>query len=167
MTLLIDAFNLIYKFPDLEENMAHGQLVEARQGLLNRLLNLCQRWKKPLEIHCFFDGKKNKGSEVRRENLKQIQIYFSHDLSADHLIKEYIRTYPRPGALQVVSSDKDVLEAARKHKCVRKTSEEFAAWVNEVLEARPVKPEKSENPTVGADDVAYWEKLFREKNRGG
>lgn len=163
MTLLIDAFNLIYKFPELEENMYRGQLAQARQGLLARLQQLQKRWKKPLEIHCFFDGKKQKGSEVRREVVHGLQIYYSHDLSADHLIKEYVRTYPRPGALNVISSDKEVLENARKFKCQRKTSEEFAAWVGEVLSARPTKPEKDENLRLSAEDVAYWERMFKQR----
>lgn len=163
MTLLLDAFNLIYKFPDLEENMARGQLVEARQGLLARLQLLQKRWKKPLEIHCFFDGKKNRGVDVRREFSHGMQLYYSHDLSADHLIKEYIKTYPRPGALNIVSTDKEILEFARKHKCQRKTSEEFAAWVNEVLGAKPEKPEKDENPRLSQDEVAYWEAMFKNK----
>ena len=163
MTLLIDAFNLIYKFPELEENMYRGQLAEARLGLLTRLQKLQKRWKKPLEIHCFFDGKKQKGSEVRREVVQGIQIYYSHDLSADHLIKEYVQTYPRPGALNVISSDKEVQENARKHKCQRKTSEEFAAWVGDVLDASPERPEKDENPRLSAEDVDYWKKMFEDR----
>lgn len=165
MTLLIDAFNLIYKFPELEERMYRGQLAEARLGLLDILQRLQRRWKKPLEIHCFFDGKKLRGSEVRREIVNELQIYYSHDLSADHLIKEYVRTYPRPGALNVISSDKEVLEFARKFKCQRKTSEEFAAWVGEVLGAKPAKPEKSENPQMSPEDLAYWEDLFKNRDR--
>ncbi|MDY6970645.1 MAG: NYN domain-containing protein, partial [Spirochaetota bacterium] len=37
MAFLIDGFNLIYKFPQLEELMYQDRLVDARVGLLNKL----------------------------------------------------------------------------------------------------------------------------------
>ena len=51
---LIDGFNLIYKFPDLEEKMLRGQLDDARAGLLDRLKEY-QRIKKA-RIRVVFDG---------------------------------------------------------------------------------------------------------------
>ena len=38
MVLLIDGFNLMYKFPDLEEKMLLGQLNEAQPQFVNEPL---------------------------------------------------------------------------------------------------------------------------------
>lgn len=164
MTILIDAFNLIYKFPELEEHMYRGQLVEARRGLLERMVRVRSAWKRPLEIHLFFDGKKKSGDETRRETQGGMQIYFSCDLSADHLIKEFIKRSPNPGQLTVVSSDKDILFVARGHRCQLKTSEEFAAWVEGLLQPRTLPgPEKSEDPALAPEEVGDWLRMFRER----
>ena len=37
MAILIDGFNLIYKFPDLEALMYEERLNDARKGLLSKL----------------------------------------------------------------------------------------------------------------------------------
>ncbi len=163
MTLLIDAFNLIYKFPELEERMYRGQLTEARRGLLELLLRLRSVWGRPLVVHVFFDGKKKSGDETRREAVSGMETYFSCDLSADHLIKEYIKRSPSPGELTVVSSDKDVLLFARKHRCRFRTSEDFAAWADSVLQPKtePV-PEKSDRPQLSEGEVDEWLRLFNE-----
>ena len=90
MILLIDGFNLIYKFPELETLMYESKLNLAREGLL-KLLNQYKTKRGNTVIHVFFDGKKDKGSEVRRDEYGSIKVYFSHDVSADLLIKEYIK----------------------------------------------------------------------------
>ena len=163
MTLLIDAFNLIYKFPELEEHMYRGELVEARRGLLQRLLRLRAGWKKPIELHVFFDGKKKSGDETRRETVNEIHTYFSCDLSADHLIKEYVKRAASPGHLTVVTSDKDILYFAKRHRCQSKTSEEFALWFDSVVApAADPGPEKAESPELSPGEVDGWMRLFRE-----
>ena len=163
MILLVDAFNLIYKFPELEERMYRGELVEARRGLLERLIRLRSIWKKPIELHVFFDGKKKSGDETRRETVNDIQTYFGCDMSADHLIKEFIKRSPSPGHLTVVTSDKDVLFFAKKHRCLSRTSEDFAAWFASVV-APPAdpEPEKSAAPDLTAGEVNEWMRLFRD-----
>lgn len=166
MTLLIDAFNVLYKLPDLEEHMHRGQLVEARRGLLELLIGVRKRWKKKLEFHLFFDGKKKPGDEIRQETVSDFQIYYSHDLSADHLIKEYIKHCHSPGEIQVVSSDKDILLFARQHRCHVQTSEDFASWVNGVLtEPKTPEPEKETDPQLSTGELDYWMKLFGKGKR--
>src|SRR5512137_227387 len=103
MVLLIDGFNLMYKFPDLEEKMLRGQLNDARAGLLDRLKEF-QKIKKS-QIRVVFDGKKNPSHNVRSERIGTIDVYYSLDYSADFLIKEFIKKDPNPKMSTVVTSD--------------------------------------------------------------
>lgn len=164
MILLIDAFNLIYKFPELEEQMHRGELVQARRGLLALLLRFKAAWKKPLAFHVFFDGKKKSGDETRRETVSGLETYFSADLSADHLIKEFVNRAASTGEIMVVTSDKDILHHVKKHRCQTRTSEEFAKWVEETLEPLPeVTPEKDPSAKLSAAEVDEWLQMFRER----
>lgn len=165
MILLIDAFNLMYKFDDLESAMHNRELITARRGLEARFRQFRTRHKKnPPEVHLFFDGKQKPGDETRREKRSGLHIYFSHDLSADHLIKEFIKRSPQPGNLTVVTSDKDIIDFARRHKVVRKTSEEFASEINALLNATVnLDQTKDTDPKVSDEDVSFWLKAFKRK----
>lgn len=183
MIVLVDAFNLIYKFPELEEAMARGELEAAMDGLLARLKKLKRAYEqgkpetkaraksrqKPksrqLVLHVFFDGKRKRGDETRRLKFEGMELYYSHDLSADHLIMEFIQRNPAPGDLLIVSTDKKVRECARIHRCQRQTSEEFAEFYEStVTETPPQDADETEiDPGVSADEVAYWQEMFRKK----
>lgn len=162
MVLVIDAFNAIYKFEDLEEHMHRGQLESAMVGFTQKMAALKNAWKKPLEIHIFFDGKKKKGDETDREMVAGLRCYYSHDQSADHQIKQFLIACPSPGEVRTVSSDKQVQHFAKKSRSHVQSSEDFAKWVEEVL-ARPTHdPEaKKEDPSMTARDMAYWMEMFK------
>jgi hypothetical protein len=65
----------------------------------------------------------------------------------------------------VVTSDKDIIFYVNRFKAKVKTSEEFAALLNETrqkwLEAQT--PEKDDNPIVSRDEIAFWESVFKRK----
>ena len=166
MIYLLDAFNLIYKFPELEENMYRGELVEARRGLLKKMKELRGRLKKPPEIHLFFDGKRKSGDSIQNEKISEMFVYYSHEESADFQIKEYVNACPSPGEVLVVSSDKDIIQHVKKHRCHSKTSEEFAEWVNRELSPPENKePEKDANPKVSENEVGFWMEMFRKDKK--
>ncbi len=190
MIYLVDAFNLIYKFPELEEHMARGQLPEAMNGITELLAQYKQsresatnkpRSAKPgggksktrrrqiaTELHLFFDGKRKRGDETRRSTHAGMQLYYSQDLSADHLIREFIGRHPTPADITVVSTDKQIREFARLHKCKRVLSEEFA---EAVLGAIEEKEGQQEGERMGDEAVAkpsdpdtdYWLEQFRQR----
>ncbi len=160
MTLLIDAFNVIYKFVDLEEHMAHGRLVDARRGLLELLFQFKKKWKKPLDIHVVFDGRKNKGDATEAEIVSGMKVIYSQDLSADYVIKQFIKHSARPADIRVVTSDKDILGHAKKWKCDRMTSEDFQKWVESILHQAPAADEKPVS-----DDVGYWLGMFKNRKK--
>jgi uncharacterized protein len=168
MILLIDAFNLTYKFPQLEEFMYKGDLAAARRGLLELLNTLQIQWKKPLRIHVFFDGKKMPGDELYREEVSNLKVYYSHDLSADYMIKEFVKNHPNPGEIKVVSSDKDIIWHTKKWKAASETSEEFAKWLTATLAEKSRKTSlqgEISNPIVTSSETAYWERMFQKHSK--
>jgi hypothetical protein len=164
MALLIDGFNLIYKFPDLEEQMYISRLFEARQGLLEKLKEY-QKIKKGI-IRVVFDGKKEPSKELKSETVGKIDVYYSLDYSADFLIKQFIKKDPNPGMTTVVTSDKDIIFYVKRFRAKTMTSEEFAAHYIRTLEehyASP-EPEKENNPELSEDDISFWKKIFGVKS---
>jgi len=163
MAHLIDGFNLIYKFPDLEELMYQRRLSEARKGLLEKLREYVKITGARLQV--VFDGKKEKSLGITSENFGAIDVFYSQDYSADFLIKQFVKKDVNPRMTTVVTSDKDIIFFVNRFKAKVKTSEEFAEHLNETVqkwrEARI--PEKEEDPEVTEDEVAFWERMFRSR----
>jgi uncharacterized protein len=167
MSLLIDGFNLIYKFPELESMMYYGQLNPARAGLLEKLREY-QKIKKAA-IRVVFDGKKDKSLETASEKIGKIDLYYSLDYSADFLIKQFIKKDVNPGMTTVVTSDKDIIFYINRFGAKNITSEKFSEMVNSTIEEfwKEKELEKiisiKENPTITEEEISYWQKLLRKK----
>ena len=169
VSLLIDGFNLIYKFPDLEAMMYYSQLNSARAGLLDKLREY-QNIKK-ITIRVVFDGKKDKSVETVREKVGKIDVYYSLDYSADHLIKQFIKKDVNPKMTTVVTSDKDIIFYINRFGAKNITSEKFADIMNaaqleflEEQESKRVSSEK-ENPSISEDEISYWMGLFKKDKK--
>lgn len=168
MIYLIDAFNLSYKFPDIELLMYKGNHPAARESLLKLFHSFRMKSKKAPEVHLFFDGKKEPGNDTKKEVRSDMNLYYSHDMSADHLIKEFIKRFAYPGELLVVSSDKEVKQFAKKHKCHVKASEEFEQELTRLLQdpvEEEIQPGTEENPEVSREEILYWRKIFAEEKK--
>jgi len=169
MSLLIDGFNLIYKFPELESFMYIDKLDEARSGLLN-ILRSYQRIKKG-NIRVVFDGKKEPSREIRSESFGSIDVYYSLDYSADYIIKQFVKKDQNPKMVTVVSSDKDIIAFIKRFGAKSITSERFAEIVNHAFEQQRLQEEKmleeqiKVNPKITEDEISYWQKLFSQKKR--
>ena len=163
MAILIDGFNLIYKFPDLEGKMYLSQLNDARAGLLN-ILKEYQKITKT-KIRVVFDGKRNPGDTIKTERTGTIDVYYSHDYSADYLIKEFIKKDPNPKMATVVTSDKDIQFYVNRFRARISTSEKFAEHVLKTIEdsKKEELPEKEENPEISNEELQYWEDVFKGK----
>lgn len=168
MALLIDGFNLIYKFPELESRMCYGQLNSAREGLLE-ILRDYQKLRKG-GITVVFDGKKEPSLEIRSEKIGSIDVYYSIDYSADFIIKQFIKKDSNPKMITVVTSDKDIIFYINRFGAKNITSEKFAEHVKSVFESsrlqQELKQEESDkmNPSITDDEITYWQKLFTKKN---
>ncbi len=161
MAILIDGFNLIYKFPELEGKMYLSQLNDARAGLL-KILKEYQKITKT-KIRVVFDGKRNPGDKLKTERSGTIDVYYSHDYSADYLIKEFIKKDPNPKMATVVTSDKDIIFYVNRFRTKVITSEKFADHVNKTIEdsTKEILPEKDENPELSDEELQFWEQQFK------
>ncbi len=165
MSFLIDGFNLIYKFPEYEALMYENDLVGAREGLLSLLKKYEKITGKHIRI--VFDGKKERSIEIKNEKCGTIDVYYSLEYSADHLIKQFIKKDINPRSKTVITSDKDIIVYVTRHRARVKTSEEFANEVQKTIreweEARV--PEKEVDPSLSSEEIAYWEKLFTRRKK--
>ncbi|MCB1178929.1 MAG: NYN domain-containing protein [Leptospiraceae bacterium] len=164
MVLVIDGFNLIYKFPHLEQLMYENKLNEARNGLISIFLKYLKK-KKNSEIHLFFDGRKDKGSPVEKDFIEGIRIYYSLDEKADLIIKDFIKKNLSSKNLFVVSSDKDIIFYSKRYGCRSYKSEEFATLVNSLFHKEEEKNESEfrENRMLSKEEISYWADLFRNR----
>ncbi len=165
MTYLIDGYNLIYKFPHLEELMLQDNLMEARRELLDLLKMFAKLTRKTIRI--VFDGQKTSDIPISSEKVYTIDVYYSLHYSADFLIKEFIRKDLQPRNTTVVTSDKDIVEYVSRFKTKTMKSEDFALFVNQTIEDFTLAqiPEKEENPNLSQKEIEYWEKLFTSKKK--
>ncbi len=170
MTLLIDGFNLIYKFPELESYMYLGQLNNARDGLI-QILHQYQKIRKG-GITVVFDGKKEPSREIRSEKSGSIDVYYSLDYSADYIIKQFIKKDMNPKMITVITSDKDIIFYINRFGAKNITSEKFAETVKSSLETSRIEEdnrrEEAEkiNPSITDDEISYWHKIFTKKTSG-
>ncbi|MGV7927967.1 MAG: NYN domain-containing protein [Spirochaetota bacterium] len=165
MVYLIDGFNLIYKFPDLEGLMYQGRLSDARRGLLEKLKEYIKLSGDKVRI--VFDGKKEKLLEIKNERVGTIDIYYSLDYSADFLIKQFIKKDLNPRMTTVVTSDKDIVRYVTRYRARVKTSEEFAEMLTRAMEKwiEEQIPEKEDDPKLDKEEIAFWERLFRGRKK--
>jgi predicted RNA-binding protein with PIN domain len=163
MAVLIDGFNLIYKFPHLESMMYENRLNDARKGLLE-ILDEYNRIKTE-KINVIFDGKKNPSDNTTRDRFRKMDIYYSIDYSADYLIKELVKKNINPKMLTVVTSDKDIIVFAERFRAKVVKSERFAAGVLKEIEdfKHSSVREKEDDPHLSQEEISYWEKIFKKK----
>ena len=161
MAILIDGFNLIYKFPELEELMYQGRLSDARMLLLEKLKAYVKITGSHIKV--IFDGAKEIGLDIRRESVGKIDVYYSLEYSADFLIKEFVKNDINPKMITVVTSDKDIISYVSRFRAKTKKSEKFAEQLNCNIERwlESQRTEKDENPVLSEEDLLFWENLFK------
>ncbi len=162
MIYVIDGFNLIYKFKELENLMLENNLETAIEGLISYLALLKKKYKK-YEFHIFFDGKKQKGDNTYQEEVEQIHCYYSHEISADSLIEDFIKTKKAKNYTNicVVSSDKKIIKITKSLRYVYKTSEEFSKMYYDLMNTKTTEKEKPES--ISTKELNDWLRIF--KNR--
>ncbi len=162
MILVIDGFNLIYKFEELENFMYQNKLEQAMSGLIDYLLIYSEKIKKKPIIHVFFDGKKKPNDFTTQEVLNGIHCYYSLETSADSLIYDFIK-YKRiqNQSVKVITSDKQIQIFAKKYKCEYQTSEEFYQTFKEMLKSNTIEPEKPEK--ISKKEMNFWLEIFKKR----
>ena len=163
MALLIDGFNLIYKFPDLEHLMYINKLNKARTGLIEKLKKYHAGRKEKIIVS--FDGKRNPGDNTEREEIEGIDIYYSLHLSADFILKEFIKQSVSPRTITLITSDKEIRFFANPFRVKSITSEDFASQLLKRLQEQQHKilPEKEIDPKIPPEEVSFWERMLSRK----
>jgi predicted RNA-binding protein with PIN domain len=144
----IDGHNLIGQLPgiSLEDPDDEARLVGWLKQVMARKNDRCT---------VFFDAGLP-GGLSRDLSSGRVKVVFAHGgTDADHLIMARIRQAPDPGAVTVVSDDREVREAALQRRIHVISATEFAR-----LLSAPSSPsdtdDKDPNPRPSPQDTAYW-----------
>lgn len=165
MGIIIDAFNLMYKIPDLQAKMEAEQLAPARKGLVE-LLN--KYWAiKPADICLVIDGKRGHGDLLESETIGKIKLVYSLDRKADDIIMAMIKADANPKMTTVVTSDNAIIVYAKRRQARVVKSEDFTEHIRKTIgehEARR-EAEKDMDPQMSPEEVADWMEYFKREKK--
>ncbi|GAB4375853.1 MAG: NYN domain-containing protein [Calditrichia bacterium] len=160
-TIIIDGYNVI-KSPDIPFPQS-GDLEEQREHLIRMLRsNPMVRETKMIVV---FDGFTPTVSPVDTGH-KNISVQFSGmKKSADDIIREKIRRFPKPSLLEVVTSDRDIQFTARSHGVKVVPVAEFWQKLHGGTQSFPKPQSEPIQKESGLSDreVQEWLALFKKK----
>lgn len=152
MALLIDGHNLIPHIPGihLEDPDDEGQLIKLLQ-------EFCRVRRKSVEV--FFD--RAPAGEAGKRHFGQVRAYFVRSgVTADEAIMAQLSQLgKRAKNVTVVSSDRQVQQAARAAHAKVVTSQAFSADLQKLAEEVPELNPCSRN--LSEEEVVQWENLFK------
>jgi uncharacterized protein len=153
MTYLIDGHNLIGKLPDIDLDDPNDEAL-----LVQKLSAFAARTSK----RCLVVFDKGLPGGKSRMSTRYVTVVFApHDSNADQVMMNRISGIQNPKDWTVVSSDNDVLAAAKRRRMQTMKSAEFASLIE-----RPVQPDKpAPDKQLSPDEVDEWLTLFNEKKR--
>lgn len=163
MHYIIDGHNLIGKMPDISLKDPDDEV-----KLTLRLKNWAAESKKR-QVTLFFDGG-TMGGYTNRLSSRHLKVIFAPSgTTADSLIIRHMRQLKNPRAYTLITSDREIIRAAKSLRIRSLLSEEFIERMGFVFEEAPEKekpvkqeapPEKPENPTLSAAEMQEWLDLF-------
>ena len=161
MVILIDGHNLIPQVPgmSLADPDDEGQLIQVLQ-------EYCRRWGRTLEV--YFDRAPVGQAGVRR--LGQVRAIFVREgVTADEAIMARLQALGRKARnAQVISSDRQVQQAARAAHAQVVSSNEFSADLRILMaEETSLDPR---NRLLTDEEISEWETFFKRGHppqRGG
>lgn len=161
--ILIDAYNVMFAHPHLGP-LLRRDLERARDEFLALVARL--RPADATRVVVVFDAQRNpspitavgRTSESYRNS---IHVVYARG-SADAWIMRRIREDESPGALTIVTSDREILDAARAHGAGIRRVSEFLE-LPQKRRARLRRIRESEKPDRSSPgELAEWERLFGE-----
>jgi len=161
MPLIIDGYNLLNATGIAGRGRGPGRLEQARQALLNTLVESLPADEVP-KTTVVFDASESPWGVQRQLNHRGISVYFAaKDDDADSVIERLIAADSAPKRLTVVSSDHRLQRAAKRRKA---TAIDSDIWFNQLLRDRaertasksPIsEPPKPEGP-FSPGEVDRW-----------
>ena len=156
MTLLIDGHNLIPHLPGM--NLADP---DDEEKLIALLGEYCRLRRKTAEV--YFDRAPH-GQAGERRHGKVKAIFVQAGSSADAAIMARLRKLgKRAKNVRVVSSDRQVVQAARAAHAEVQSSQDFAAEWRKLISEEPTLDPHS--PTLSEKEIEAWEALFRRNDQ--
>lgn len=137
MPVLIDGYNLLRSIQKIDsfESLDEAALCRILSEFLGRSRDRGQ---------IIFDGI-GPPDKTELGGIRKIEVFFSGEhRDADTIIIEKIQSNTAPRSLIVVSSDRQLRDAAKHRKATSLTSDEFWFSVCKILEQRPPTPEPRE-----------------------
>ena len=127
-TLIIDGYSLLFRSTKAPETRTPDWVDRERLALIERITRMQAHL--PRRIQLVFDGRESS----RQFNLPSTRVellYSSAAQSADLLIEELVRRHPDPAKVNVVSSDRRVVERAQILGARATTCSSFLALLEE------------------------------------
>ena len=153
--LLIDGHNLIAQMPGLSLDDPDDE-----QQLVVMLRKYAAR--RGARIIVVFDSGSLGGKSRELSGGHVTAIFAGSHTIADRILMERMRELKKPGEWILVSSDREVQQAAEKRKVLVRSSQDFAAIMlappKEAANSQPIIEDK-----LSKDEVAEWLKIFGKK----
>ncbi len=159
MHYLIDGHNLIAKMPDIAMDDPNDEAL-----LVLRLRSWAAGSRKRLITVIFDRGLP--GGRSKFLSSGQLNVVFAPEgQTADALLINRIRQAANPTEYTLVSSDRQVLKAARARRMKRVSAKNFAKRLADFAQKQkpqpaPSSPDEAEEPNLSEDEVAEWLQLF-------
>jgi hypothetical protein len=155
MHYLIDGHNLIAQMPDIDLEDPNDEIL-----LVLRLRSWVAGSRKR-RATVIFDGGLP-GGRSRFLSTQQLNVIFaSEGRTADALLVRRIKKAKNPAEFTLVSSDLEVIDAARARRMKHVGSEAFARRLGKRQETEsPATPDEADEPAVSQEEIAEWLALF-------
>jgi hypothetical protein len=159
MHYLIDGHNLIAKMPDISLDDPNDEM-----KLVLRLKSWASASRKR-QATVIFDQGMPGGKSLRFSSSSVKVLFASVGSSADEMLIRRIWRIKNPSEYTLISSDQQIIAAARARHVPVMRSEEFApALAKEsataAAEAESASPGTAEKPQISEEEVAEWLALF-------
>ena len=174
MDIIIDAYNLIFKVPELGDNTRKCDIEDLRDKFLSILKQYKAERKHKLTV--VFDGKGFGASNIMEDS--GVDVVFSRPgLDADEEIKRLVSSSKHPRDIVVVTEDRDIIQFVKKYGCKVTGPLKFYKDVIEKI-TRQESPEKGSKEITDESEpikkyigpskteAQYWLKVFSGKMGG-
>ena len=155
MPVLVDGNNLLHAARSAEEA---GPLL-GRSMLCDRLAEWAGR--RGERVHVVFDGPAPEPALAKQIGNPGIAVSYGGRLTADALLVEILETDSAARRLVVVSTDREIAQAARRRRARPIRSDEFWALVRQDL-ARPVRRSLEPSEKLHGLDPAATDQWLRD-----
>lgn len=133
MPFLVDGNNLMYALRGVGLDVGRGGLCRL-MGRFAEDARADPKRPAPDKVRVVYDGTPPYGPLAEQIRDERIDVKYAAGRTADDIIIEYIAADSAPRRLTVVSTDREIRDAARRRRCKMETSEDFAKTLVRMLE---------------------------------